>query len=379
MRPCASVAGTRCTRCVPDSNFSRAKAPRPTTRLMISRYPPCSPGFSLRTSTERPFDSAYRAYILKRSPAKMAASSPPVPARTSRNMFLSSRSSFGIRSPERTASSEAMLSWTRVTSSSPRRRMSASGSLLISRAAARSASRLRKAPKRSARDCSREYSIDRSRNCCEPPATSGAASSRPTSSKRSDIFSRRWRMVSFIGPALSGCPMAVTRSVPCGQPPDVAIVGRVKLLSFALFVSGGLAAASSLAAGRLAAAETSKDPNASTVIAEIALERGDCRAASEAYAVAAQRGDASIARRSTEVSLGCEHIPAAWDSVKRWRALAPADRDAAAVYATVALKLYRVPEARSAVTALLKMPPEDAAKSGGQESDQESGQESGKD
>jgi hypothetical protein len=28
MRPCDSVAGTRCTRCVPDSNFSRENAPR---------------------------------------------------------------------------------------------------------------------------------------------------------------------------------------------------------------------------------------------------------------------------------------------------------------------------------------------------------------
>ena len=147
-----------------------------------------------------------------------------------------------------------------------------------------------------------------------------------------------------------------------------SIVGRVKVLSFALFLSGGLAAASSMAAGRLAAAEAAKDPNASTVIAEIALERGDCRSASETYAAAAQRGDVSIARRSTEVSLGCEHLPAAWDSVKRWRSLAPADRDANAIFATVALKLYRVPEARTAVTTLLKMPPEDDSKSDAKDS-----------
>jgi hypothetical protein len=36
MRPCASVAGTRCTRCAPDSNLSFEYAPAPTTRLMIS-------------------------------------------------------------------------------------------------------------------------------------------------------------------------------------------------------------------------------------------------------------------------------------------------------------------------------------------------------
>jgi predicted Zn-dependent protease len=104
------------------------------------------------------------------------------------------------------------------------------------------------------------------------------------------------------------------------------------------------------AEGRKVAAEAARDPNASTVIAEIALERGDCRTAAETYAAAAQRGDVAVARRSSEVSLACEHLPAAWESVKRWRALAPKDSDAATIYATVALKLYRLPEAKSALT-----------------------------
>jgi predicted Zn-dependent protease len=102
-----------------------------------------------------------------------------------------------------------------------------------------------------------------------------------------------------------------------------------------------------------------KDPNASTVIAEIALERGDCRTAAETYAGAAQRGDVAVARRASEVALACEHLPAAWDSVKRWRALEPNDRDAAAVYATVALKLYRIPEARTAIATVIR-PDDDA-------------------
>ena len=37
MRPCASVAGTRCTRCVPDSNFRRENTPVPVTREITSR------------------------------------------------------------------------------------------------------------------------------------------------------------------------------------------------------------------------------------------------------------------------------------------------------------------------------------------------------
>jgi len=110
-------------------------------------------------------------------------------------------------------------------------------------------------------------------------------------------------------------------------------------------------------AGRSDAAPTSRDPNASTVIAEIALERGDCRTAAETYSSAAARGDVAIARRASEVGLSCEHLPAAWESVKRWRALAPNDKDAAAVYATVALKLYHIPEARSAIGTVMKAAP----------------------
>ena len=36
MRPCASVAGTRCTRCTPLSNFSRPNTPSPVIAAMIS-------------------------------------------------------------------------------------------------------------------------------------------------------------------------------------------------------------------------------------------------------------------------------------------------------------------------------------------------------
>jgi tetratricopeptide (TPR) repeat protein len=96
-----------------------------------------------------------------------------------------------------------------------------------------------------------------------------------------------------------------------------------------------------------------RDPNAATVVAEIALERGDCRTAAETYAKAAERGDLSVAQRASEVALACEHLPAAWQAVKRWRQLAPNDRDAAAVYATVALKLYKIADARSAIVTVI--------------------------
>src|ERR1700732_4399071 len=64
------------------------------------------------------------------------------------------------------------------------------------------------------------------------------------------------------------------------------------------------------------------DPVALTVVAESALGRGDCKGASESYAKAAEVGAASLARRASEVALACEHLPAAWESVTRWRSLA---------------------------------------------------------
>jgi tetratricopeptide (TPR) repeat protein len=93
-----------------------------------------------------------------------------------------------------------------------------------------------------------------------------------------------------------------------------------------------------------------RDPAALTIVAEIALTRGDCKTASESYAEASQHSDAGpLARHASAVALACEHMPAAWKAASRWRALAPGDREAAAMYATVAIKLYRIADARSAI------------------------------
>ena len=94
---------------------------------------------------------------------------------------------------------------------------------------------------------------------------------------------------------------------------------------------------------------TSADTTALTVSAEAALKRGDCRVASEDYAQAAAKGDAQLARRATQVAMACEHLPAAWQAATRWRTLAPNDREANALYAAVALKLYRTADAKVAI------------------------------
>jgi tetratricopeptide (TPR) repeat protein len=96
------------------------------------------------------------------------------------------------------------------------------------------------------------------------------------------------------------------------------------------------------------------DAAALTIVAEIALVRGDCKTASESYAEASQYGAAPLARHASTVALACEHVPAAWKAATRWRALAPGDREAAAMYATVAIKLYRIADARSAIVDFAK-------------------------
>src|SRR5882672_6405640 len=98
-------------------------------------------------------------------------------------------------------------------------------------------------------------------------------------------------------------------------------------------------AALTLASMLTTADHADRDPNALTVLAEIALERGDCKAAAESYAAAVPTGSAALAKRASEVALACEHLPAAWESVQRWRTLAPEDLDAAVLYAAIALKL----------------------------------------
>jgi predicted Zn-dependent protease len=99
------------------------------------------------------------------------------------------------------------------------------------------------------------------------------------------------------------------------------------------------------------------DAAALTIVAEIALQRGDCKTASDTYAQAAQLASAPVAQRASEVGLACEDLPAAWTSVQRWRELAPKSREAQAMYATVALKLYHIADARAGVKAYFSARP----------------------
>ncbi|HET9108802.1 MAG TPA: tetratricopeptide repeat protein [Steroidobacteraceae bacterium] len=131
--------------------------------------------------------------------------------------------------------------------------------------------------------------------------------------------------------------------------------GRILLPALCAALAAGCATAP-----EKAAPAPKPDAAAMTIVAEIALQRGDCRTASETYAKAALLASAPVAQRASEVGLACEDLPAAWTSVQRWRELAPRSREAQAMYAAVALKLYRIAEARAAVKEYLResQPPE---------------------
>src|SRR6202165_6248273 len=178
--------------------------------------------------------------------------------------------------------------------------------------------------------------MDSSRNCCEPPATSSVANKRPTSSKRSDSFCRRWRMDSFmaeLAAAFSGMSAVcdklrnahhLRRLYSAG----VSMINCVRNLTTVLCAS--VLAASLLAgcAGVRPATKAAPPPppegevSALTVTAEVALKRGDCRGASDAYAHgAAVAADAQPARRAPQGAMACEDLPRRRAAATPWRAL----------------------------------------------------------
>src|SRR5579863_6111430 len=147
--------------------------------------------------------------------------------------------------------------------------------------------------------------MDKSRNCCDPPATSGAANSRPTSSKRSVNLSMRWRIDSFIDPG------GEARSVRgLAGHSIVTSMNRHGISIGAVVAAAALGALAGCAPPKPAVtvSEVPRDTNTLTLLAELALEHGDCRAASEDYAAAALQSPVAIAHRASEVGFGCDNL-----------------------------------------------------------------------
>jgi Flp pilus assembly protein TadD len=128
----------------------------------------------------------------------------------------------------------------------------------------------------------------------------------------------------------------------------------ISVVGMAAAITLGVTAGCSAARTVQSAPEHGQDPSTLTLLAELALERGDCRLAAEDYAAAAMQSAVAIARRASEVGLACENLPAAWQSVQRWQALAPGDSAAATTYAAIAVKLYKIRAACAAAQTVVQ-------------------------
>jgi tetratricopeptide (TPR) repeat protein len=89
--------------------------------------------------------------------------------------------------------------------------------------------------------------------------------------------------------------------------------------------------------------------DADTLLAEMALSKGDCRSAAERYLrIATKRKDAALATRATSVGSSCHHLDVELRAARRWRELEPQNPDAAQAVALAALKLDRINDAQAA-------------------------------
>ncbi|MEO7807430.1 MAG: tetratricopeptide repeat protein [Steroidobacteraceae bacterium] len=132
-------------------------------------------------------------------------------------------------------------------------------------------------------------------------------------------------------------------------PRRIARVSATVVIGAACLALFGACATTSTASEEKTGKEQS--PATRVMVAEIALERGECREAAENYlTVANGSDDPKLARRATEVALACGQLQSSAAAVKRWRVLAPRDAEAALAAAIIALKLYRLDDARAALT-----------------------------
>ncbi len=90
-----------------------------------------------------------------------------------------------------------------------------------------------------------------------------------------------------------------------------------------------------------------------TLLAEMALSKGDCRGAAERYLrIATKRKDAALATRATSVGSTCHHLDVELRAARRWRELEPQSAEAAQAVGLAALKLDRIVEAQAAFAAV---------------------------
>ena len=194
MRPCVSVAGTRCTRCTPDSQRIAPNAPAPETLNTASFTPPSVPSECEIVSRRQPARSMNRVYMRKRSAANSAASSPPVPARISMIALRSSSGSCGSSAGLSRTSRSAICASSRVTSAVASAAISGSSTTRTSsRASASSFSAFSSWAASSMTGWRRRCSRPSSATFVESAKVSGLLSNRSTSAAWARVSPRRSR------------------------------------------------------------------------------------------------------------------------------------------------------------------------------------------
>jgi tetratricopeptide (TPR) repeat protein len=105
-----------------------------------------------------------------------------------------------------------------------------------------------------------------------------------------------------------------------------------------------------LVPGVSSALSTTNSDNATLVLADMALSRGDCKGGTERYLKAAlATNDATISERANKVASECQQIGASMKAARRWQKLEPESAGASAAVALAAVRLYQPDEAGSAI------------------------------
>jgi len=109
---------------------------------------------------------------------------------------------------------------------------------------------------------------------------------------------------------------------------------------------------------------TPADANARAIVAEVALERGDCRTAAGQYAKVATARGAPVAtlQRAVEVAMDCQQFETAAELTPLWRERAPDSAAAARQAGLVALRLGRNSSAATAFGDAIRLSGEDPSK-----------------
>lgn len=109
------------------------------------------------------------------------------------------------------------------------------------------------------------------------------------------------------------------------------------------------------------ALSTTNSDNATLVLADMALSRGDCKGGTERYLKAAiASNDATISERANKVASECQQVGASMKAAKRWQKLEPESAGASAAVALAAVRLYQPDEASAAILRTQQLGGDDA-------------------